>query len=581
MELFQKYIKKYTLSFVVPILAMILCIIADNLSPYIQKILVDKAFKDGNTKLLFTLLTILFVVAITRSIAAYVKEYLFDIVSLKISRSIRQDLFKKIQSFEFSYFDGMNTGELMSRMSEDTDIIWQTISFGLRLFVESILCFGLSLTMMLFLDWQLGLACLVALLPIGFLNLRFHKKLSTNYDAISDQTAQINSTAQQNISGVRLVKSFAREKHEILKFLNINNVYYDLNVKLSKVTSTYLPLMDFLTNISLVVMIIFGGYLAIKGQITLGTLLAFSSYVLTLVNCSRMVGNVTSLLAQNKASSEKIFTILNKEPEILSESNSYSPDEIKGDIEFRNVSLKYNTEEEAVLKNINLNIPAGSTVAIMGTTGAGKSSLLSLIGRYYDPCEGEVLIDGVNVKNWDLNLLRSKMSIVFQDTFLFSDTIENNIKFSNGNLSKEELINVSQKACAYNFINSFEDGFDTLIGERGLGLSGGQKQRLSIARALARNGKILILDDATSALDMETEFTLLKNLNENDDVHPTTFIIGHRISAVKNADIILFMENGHVVEYGNHDELLAKKGYYYDIYCDQFKDFDMLESEVG
>lgn len=579
MELFQKYIKKYTLSFIVPISAMILCIVADNASPYIQKILVDGAFKTGNTSLLFTLLILLLVIAVTRSIAAYVKEYLFDIVSLKISRSIRQDLFKKIQSFEFSYFDGMNTGELMSRMSEDTDIIWQTISFGLRLFVESILCFTLSLSMMLFLNWQLALACLVALLPIGLLNLRFHKKLSTNYDEISDQTAEINSTAQQNISGVRLVKSFAREKHEILKFLNINNVYYDLNVKLSKVTSTYLPLMDFLTNISLVVMIVFGGYLKIKGQITLGTLLAFSSYVLTLVNCSRMVGNITSLLAQNKASSEKIFAILNKEPNILSDLDSYNPDEIKGDIEFKNVSLKYN--EDVVLKNINLKIPAGSTVAIMGTTGAGKSSLLSLLGRYYDPCEGEVLIDGVNVKNWNLDLLRSKMSVVFQDTFLFSDTIENNIKFSNGHLSQEELIAVSKKACAYDFIASFEDGFDTLIGERGLGLSGGQKQRLSIARAFARNGKILILDDATSALDMETEFTLLKNLDENDDVHPTTFIIGHRISAVKNADIILFMEDGHVVEHGNHDELLSKKGYYYDIYCDQFKDFDSLESEVG
>ena len=466
----------------------------------------------------------------------------------------------------------------MQRISEDADIVWQTISFGLRLFIENLIYFLLSSIVMFYLSWKLALACIVALIPIAYLTIVLQKKLSPNYEALSDQTAEINSTAQQNIAGVRLVKAFAREKHEILKFLNTNEEYYSLNMKLARTNSNFLPLIDFLTNLSLAVMVIFGGYLAIVGDITLGTLLAFSSYILTLVGCMKMFGNLTTLLAQNKASAKKIFTILNRDSNIVSNNDCYKPKTVKGHIEFKNVSLKYNNE--VVLNNINIDIPAGSTVAIMGTTGSGKTSLLNLIGRYYDVLDGEVLVDGVNIKKWDLNTLRSNMSVVFQDTFLFSDTIANNIRFSNEEISDEELVKVSKEACAYNFITSLNDGFDTLIGERGLGLSGGQKQRLAIARALARKSNILILDDATSALDMETEFTLLKNLKENKNSEATTFIVGHRISAVKDADIILFMENGHIVESGNHEQLLKKKGYYYNIYKDQFKDFDELESEV-
>lgn len=578
MELFNKYIRKHYKSFIIPILSMIICIIGDTLSPYIQKLLLDNVFSKGNASLLGKLLLLLFIISAVKAIFAYYKEYLFDIISADITRSIRSDLFKKIQTFEFSYFDNMNTGELMSRISEDADIVWQTISFGLRLFIENLIYFLLSSIVMFYLSWKLALACIAALLPIAYLTIVLQKKLSPNYEALSDQTAEINSTAQQNIAGVRLVKAFAREKHEILKFLNTNKEYYSLNMKLARTNSNFLPLIDFLTNLSLAVMVIFGGYLAIVGDITLGTLLAFSSYILTLVGCMKMFGNLTTLLAQNKASAKKIFTILNRDSNIVSNNDCYKPKTVKGHIEFKNVSLKYNNE--VVLNNINIDIPAGSTVAIMGTTGSGKTSLLNLIGRYYDVLDGEVLVDGVNIKKWDLNTLRSNMSVVFQDTFLFSDTIANNIRFSNEEISDEELVKVSKEACAYNFITSLNDGFDTLIGERGLGLSGGQKQRLAIARALARKSNILILDDATSALDMETEFTLLKNLKENKNSEATTFIVGHRISAVKDADIILFMENGHIVESGNHEQLLKKKGYYYNIYKDQFKDFDELESEV-
>lgn len=578
MKLYKKYLKQYYKGFIIPILSMAICLAVDIISPYIQKILLDKVFTDKEYSILPNLLISLLVIYIVKSFFAYYKEYKFDIISSDITLSIRSDLFKKIQSFEFSYFDNMNTGELMSRISEDADIVWQTISFGLRLFIENGMYFIICSIVLFNLNWKLALACLSALIPILILTLLLNKNLSPNYDALSDQVAEINSTAQQNISGVRLVKAFAREKHEITKFLDTNKGYFNLNMKIAKISSTYIPLIEFLSNISLAIMIIFGGILAIKGEVTLGTLLAFSNYIFGLVNCMKTLGNITGLLAQNKASAKKILDILTRDSNITFDKKAYCPETIKGDIKFENVSMKYNNTP--ILNNISLDIPSGSTVAIMGSTGSGKSSLLNLIGRYYDTMEGKILIDNVELKDWNLNCLRSHMAVVFQDTFLFSDTIANNIKFSNNDMTPEDIERVSKEACAYDFIEALPDKFDTLIGERGLGLSGGQKQRLSIARALGRNSNILILDDSTSALDMETEYTLLNNLKKNKSSNTTTFIVGHRISAVKDADLIIFMDNGKIVEKGTHAELLKKKGYYYNIYLDQFKDFDELEREV-
>jgi ATP-binding cassette, subfamily B, multidrug efflux pump len=291
----------------------------------------------------------------------------------------------------------------------------------------------------------------------------------------------------------------------------------------------------------------------------------------------RMLGWLMNTMAQNKASTQKIFDILDVNPSIKDSENAVVLEEVKGAITFDNVTFKYN--EENVLKNINLNVKPGETVAIMGTTGSGKTSIINLIGRYYDVAEGAVLVDGHNVKDLGINSLRSKMSVISQDTFLFSETIEENVRIGNSEASFEEVKKACISACADEFITNLETGYDTIIGERGIGLSGGQKQRISIARALVRDASILILDDATSALDMETEYELLKNLN-NAEKQVTTFIIAHRISAVKNADQIIFLEEGRIVEKGNHTELLNQKGKYYEIYCQQFKDFEDLESEA-
>lgn len=555
---------------------MLLSIALDMFNPYLPKVLVDRVIKKGEVKLLPTIIAALAFIAIFRAIFGYVKEYLFDLLSAKVHEDLKNELFNHIDSLSFSYFDNMNTGELMSRMGEDIENIWRSISFGMRLFVENAIYFISASVILFYLNPILALICFVTMPPLAYIALKFEKKVGEAYDKISDQAAVINTTAQENIAGVRLVKAFSREKHEILKFLELNNSNYKLNMELSTIVGNYFPPMELLTNVCLVLVIVIGGILVIKGNISIGTLVAFTGYIWMLIWPMRMLGWLTNLLSQNSASCKKIFKILDTRPEIKDKENPVHIEDIKGHIKFNNVSFKYN--DNYILKNININAKPGSTIAIMGTTGSGKSSLTNLIGRYYDVCEGSITIDGHDVKDLCLNDLRKKMAIVPQDTFLFSDTIENNIKFGKEDASIDEIKVACKAACADDFVEELNEKYETIIGERGIGLSGGQKQRLAIARALIRDSSILILDDATSALDMDTEYNLLKNLNHRNK-KSTTFIIGHRISAVKNADEILFMKDGYIAERGTHEQLINKHGLYYEVYSEQFKEFDSEETD--
>ena len=577
MKRVMNYVFRYKLVLLVPSISMLLVIIACMFEPYFQKLFIDKVIANGERNLIPYLIGGILIINIIKALFGYIKEYLFDYLSVKVTKDLKEDLFNHIQRLPFKYFDTMNTGELMSRIGEDVENIWRTISFGLRLFFENALYFIFSTVILFYLNWKLALACLVIMLPIALIAMKLEKKMLDSFEQISDQGAIINTTAQENIAGVRLVKAFGREKHEILKFLKMNKQNYKLNMEQAKIIADFFPPIELLTNISLVIMVALGGALVITKEISLGTLVAFSGYIWNLIWPMRMLGWLTNMIAQNNASANKIFKIMDIDPAIKDSAYPLSPASLNGNIKFKNVSFKY--REEEILKNVDLDIPAGSTVALMGTTGSGKTSIINLLGRYYDVSEGKVLIDGIDVRNIKLDILRNAISIVPQDVFLFSDTIEENIRFGNRNANDEELLQASTLACAGEFISELSDGYATIIGERGLGLSGGQKQRISIARALVRKAPILILDDATSALDMETEFQLLKNLNTLNN-SSTVFIIAHRISAVKNADIILFLDNGQVVEKGTHEELLKLKGKYYEVYKEQFKDFETITQEV-
>ncbi len=577
MKKILKYVWKYHLFILIPFIAMVIGIMLDLLNPYLTQIMIDKIILGKKYGLLTSVLVAIGAIAVSRAILGYVKEYGFDWMSTKVAIDIKEDLFNHIQSLSFSYFDSMNTGELMSRIGEDVDNIWRATGFGAALFLENAIYFILSAIILFRLNWILALVCVATMPILAYTTMKLEKEINTAFGKISDQTVILNTTAQENIAGVRLVKAFAREKHEILKFLKLNRTNYDLNLDVNRIWAKYNPLQDFLGNVSTLLVVCVGGILVIKNQITLGTLVEFNGYVWLMISPMRMIGWITNVLAQSSASAKKIDKIFQTKAQIESPKNAMVLDNLKGDIEFKNVTFKYNNE--MILDNINLKIPANSTVAIMGTTGAGKSSLINLIGRYYDVQEGSVCIDNVDVKTLDLKSFRKKMAIVPQDTFLFSDTIEKNIQFGKADATLDEIKTACSDACALDFIEKLDEGFNTVIGERGIGLSGGQKQRLSIARALIRKSKILILDDSTSALDMDTEYNLLKNLYKQVR-KTTTIIIAHRISAVKNANMIVFLDQGKIVESGTHSELLAKKGKYYEIYCEQFKDLDQNESEV-
>jgi ATP-binding cassette subfamily B protein len=572
-----KYVMKYKLRVIIPALTMLIAMIADMFNPYISKIIVDRVIEKKEYSLLSLLLLAILGITVLRAVFGYIKEYVADDLASKVSEDLKKDLYNHVQSLPYSYFDDMNTGELMARIGEDIDNIWKTVSFGFRLLLENAAYFIIATSILFYLNWKLALVTTLVVLPIAFIALKLEKEIGVTYGKISDQTATINTAAQENISGVRLVKAFAREKHEISKLLKLNNVNYDLNIEQASIVAKYFPLIEFLTNISIVAILCLGGYLVVKEGMSLGTLVAFIMYSGMLVWPMRMLGWLTNMLAQNKASAKKIFAIMDIVPAIKDNDDSIKLNEIKGEIKFNNVDFSYG--EENILKNINLEVKAGETIALMGTTGSGKTSLINLIGRYYDVSKGDISVDGHNIKNIKLNSIRSKMAVVSQDTFLFSDTVEENIKMGKYDGTLEDIKNACKCACALNFIEELPDGFQTVVGERGIGLSGGQKQRISIARALIRKASILILDDATSALDMETEYDLLRNLNTREE-KPTTFIIAHRISAVKNADKILFIENGKIVEKGTHEELIQLKGLYYEVYLEQFKDFNEDDREV-
>ena len=574
-----KYIFKYPVMIGIATLAMFMVIGIDQVVPLIQKSFIDDAILGGKGNLVFSLVIWLLVLALLKAVLGYTKEFLYDLMSSKVHGTLKNQLFNHIQSFEFAYFDHMNTGELMARIGEDLENIWQTLGFGLRLLIENIFYIVLSTIILFCLNAKLAFICLVLLIPIGFITLKLEKLFGACYGELSDQTAVINTTAQENIAGVRLIKAFAREKYEVKKFLKLNKRYYDLNMRQAGYMSKYFPVIDLLTNTALVAMITFGGYMVLREEMTLGTLTAFNTYIWYIVWPLRQLGWLTDMLSRTSASAKKIFAILDRPAEITSPDDAYCPETLNGHITFKDVSFHYKEGEE-VLSHINLDIPAGSTVAIMGTTGSGKSSLLNLIGRYYEPSSGEILIDGVPLSKWHLPTLRKNMSIVMQDTFLFSNTIADNVRFGKPSASLEEVKVACDLACATPFITELEDGYRTQIGERGVGLSGGQKQRLTIARAILRKAPILILDDATSALDTETEYMLLSHLKEKN-YQTTTFMIAHRISAVKNADLILYLENGKIVEQGNHESLLKKRGHYYAIYQKQFESFEEQLKEAA
>ena len=568
------YIKKYWYAYAFGLLCTVVAVSLDMISPQITKRVIDDVIARGQVGLLPTLLIAILVIGLGRSVFAYFKEVTFDTISSKIASKLRKRLFVHIQGLSTSFFDENNTGELMSRVKDDVDRIWAALGYVSMLVIEVVIHTAIALFFMYRLSPSLAIIPTIVLPIVAGLAILMERKLGKIYEKISEQNAQLNTVAQENLSGVRTVKSFAREKFEINKFLSHNKQYYELNMKQSKVFIKLYPYFQLITKLLPMVVILFGGRQVIRGEISLGTLGAFTEYSMNIVWPMEMLGWLSNDLAAAFASYKRIVKIFKEKPVIIEQDDPFILDEVKGLIEFNNVSL--DIKDKNILSDISFRLEAGKTIGIMGATGTGKTSIINLLQRFYDVSEGEIRLDGVNIKDLSLKQLRSNISLVMQDVFLFSDTISENVKMGKRQYIKhEQILAAANYSQASEFIDKMDDGYETIIGERGVGLSGGQKQRISIARALAKKTPVLVLDDSTSALDMETEHTIQKALSQ---VNASKIIIAHRISAVRNADEIIILEDGRISERGTHETLLKEKGYYYQTYLAQYGDYESNKS---
>ncbi len=575
---FRSYIAKSWYLYLIALAAMICSIGLDMVYPFITRSLIDDVIVGGNTQILMKLLFGLLGIGFGRAVFQFVKEFTFDYTSMSIGSKIRIGLFKHVQKLSIRFFDKNNTGELMARVKDDVDNIWNALGYVGMLAIECIIHTICVLVCMVSISPVLTIIPIVIMPIVAYTAVVLEKKIGKVYDDLSEENAALTTVVQENLTGVRVVKAFAREDYEIEKFRKHNKNYYDLSMKQSKISLKYNPNISFLTRLLLLLVVLVGGGFVIMDKISLGDLGAFTEYANNIIWPMEMIGWLSADMASGLASAKKIRKIWNEVPEIDDKEDAKDLGRAKGEVEFDNVS--FNINDTQVLNNVSFKVPAGKTLGIMGVTGSGKTSIINLIERFYDATDGKVMLDGNDVKDITTQSLRANISVVMQDVFLFSDSIKENISIGRRDNITDELIESSaQSARAAGFIGKLSDKYETVVGERGVGLSGGQKQRISIARAIAKQAPVLILDDSTSALDMETEYEIQKELEAMKNT--TKIIIAHRISAVKQADEIIVLEGGSIAERGTHDELMAKKGIYYDTYNAQYSASVVLEEVAG
>jgi ATP-binding cassette subfamily B protein len=576
MQWFFSFLKKYRMKLIFALFLVTCTSALAIVNPYISGIIVDDVIKAGNRNLLGELIILLIITTVIRSILRYVYLYIFETSSQGMLYTLRDHVYRRLLSQDFNFYNKNRTGDLMSRQTGDMDAIRHFVAFVIYNIYENSLLFIFALIMIFTVDFRLAL-CMIAVMPITvFITYKQLNAIKPAFHKIRQQFSSLNTFVQENVSGNRVVKAFAKEDYEIEKFNKENDGYRDAELNAAQIWKRYVPVFEFLSTFLTFVLYLVGGLMVIKGYISLGKLVTVSGYLWMLNNPLRMAGWLANDYQRFVTSVEKIYSTINIEPDIKEPTNAIEKTKLTGAVEFKHVH--YNADDDVILTDINFKVEPGQTVGIIGATGSGKSTLMNLLCRFYDVTDGEILIDGINVKNMDLYSLRDNIGMAMQDVFLFSDTIEGNIAYGKPNCSFEEVEAAAKIANAHNFIMETQDGYDTIVGERGMGLSGGQKQRISLARALLKDPSIVILDDTTSAVDMETEFQIQNELNSLSTAR-TVFLIAHRISSIKDADLILVVDDGKILESGNHDSLLEQNGYYATVFNHQYGEFNQMKKK--
>ena len=563
---FSGFLKKYRLVIVIGLVLMTVIVACAIVNPYISGMIVDDVIQGGAYDLLPKLIGIMLAVTAVRAILRYATQMMFETCSQGVLYRMRDAVYRKLLQEDFAFYNRNRTGDLMSRQTGDMDAIRHFVAFVIYTVYENILMFIFALVMIFMVNVKLAL-CMMAVLPFCLFTTYLQSKhVKPRFHECRQSFSSLNAFVQENISGNRVVKAFAKEEYEKEKFEKENDKYRAAELGAASIWCRFVPIFELLSNLLMVVLILYGGYQVICDEMTLGNLVTVNGYLWMLSNPLRFAGWWVNDVQRFITSVEKIYDTYSKEPDVKKPKKGIKRKEMQGNIEFRNVS--YEVEGEDIIHNISFSVEKGQTVGILGSTGAGKSTIMNLLCRFYDVTEGEVLVDGIDVKNWDLHDLRDNIGMAMQDVFLFSDTIEGNIAYGKPDCTFEEVKEAAVMSDANLFIKAMPDGYQTIVGERGVGLSGGQKQRISLARALLKKPSILILDDTTSAVDMETESYIQEQLKKLGRKH-TVFVIAYRISSIKDADVIFVMDEGRIVERGNHERLLKQNGYYATVYKHQ------------
>lgn len=565
-----KYIKPYTKRILVAVVCTMLASAAQLSIPMMVKDMIDEVLASKDLQMLNYLCATIVLIFLLRGLFFFGQSYLMSYAGQRVVIDIRGDVYKKINSLSLSFFEKNKTGVIMSYVTNDVAALQSAmIQSVIELFTEGVVLLG-SIAMMISLDWKLTFFSF-ATFPIVLKIVRlFGHKIRESGHRIQERTADLTSVLQETISSARVIKSFVREDYEVNRFENENFRTFAANMKNARQSAVLTPTIEFIVAIGVTIILWYGGNEVIAGRTTAGALVAFLLYAVNISNPIKRLTKVFAEIQKALAAAQRVFYILDMEPEIKDAPDAKELPTVHGDVEFRNVSFAYN-EGEPVLNELSFKAETGQLVAIVGPSGAGKTTISGLIPRFYDVTSGSILIDGTDIREVTIESLRNQIGIVPQETVLFNGSIYDNILYGRLDATKEEVEAAARFANAEIFIKEMPEGYDTMLGDRGVNISGGQRQRISIARAILKNPRILVLDEATSALDTESE-KIVQEALDRLLVGRTSFVIAHRLSTIQRADTILVLDKGHLVEQGTHDELLAKDGIYHKLYQMQFRD---------